>query len=208
MTYTELRQLLIDYLENDETSFTDNLAQIIQQAETRIYKMVRTPDQRKTVTGSSITSGENSITGPADLREVSYLLVNGNALIQRQKSFIRTVWGSATGEPEDYAIDYDSGAIELIVGPTADATYAYELQYFGNAPSIVDKGETWLSTLFSECLLYGSLIEGYGYNKGDADMMKVYQERFDRSVIALQRSAEDLGLKDEYRNPPVRAEAG
>ena len=52
MTYSELKSLIQDYLQNTETSFVSNINNIIKQAEERILKTVKLPVFRKNVEGS------------------------------------------------------------------------------------------------------------------------------------------------------------
>ena len=51
MTYSELKSLIQNYLQNTETTFVNDLPKIIEQAEERILKTVRLPVFRKNVTG-------------------------------------------------------------------------------------------------------------------------------------------------------------
>ena len=61
MTYSELKSLIQNYLENTETTFVSDLPQIIKQAEERILKSVKLPNFRKNVTGSLTASNELSL---------------------------------------------------------------------------------------------------------------------------------------------------
>lgn len=204
MTYTQLQQLLIDYLENSETTFVASIPQIVQQAEARIYNACRTIDSRKTITDVVST---DTIIPPEDFIEPLYLMVSGSMLMQRQKSYLRTVWGSTTGTPSDYCLDYTtlySGASTICIAPVPQVEVPYELSYVGAPYSVVDQEVTYVSNNFPEALLYGCLIEGYVYNKGEQDMLAVYQTRFDTALAMLIKSAEKLQLTDEYRNPPER----
>lgn len=210
MTYSELVQLTQDYLQNDEASFVANIPQFVQQAEARIYNQVRTIDQRKTVTD---TVNGGTITPPEDFIEPLYLSVGGNLLRQREKSFLKAVYGDTPGTPESYALDYTteySGASTILIGPPTAAETAYELAYAGQPYSIVDQEVTYLSQNFPECLLNFTLLEGYIYMKatgGDGSLMKMFEERANQALVALQRSAEGLQLKDEYRNVPEKVGA-
>ena len=51
MTYSELKSLIQDYLQNTETSFVSNINNVIKQAEERILKTVKLPVFRKNVSG-------------------------------------------------------------------------------------------------------------------------------------------------------------
>jgi len=64
-----------------------------------------------------------------------------------------------------------SGATGTVVSTSADTTL------------------TWLSENAPNALLYGSLIEAYTFMKGEADIMKMYSERFIESLVRLK----DLG---------------
>lgn len=201
---------MIRYLENDEASFVANIPKFVQNAESTIYNRVRTMDQRKTVT-DTVTGG--TILPPEDFIEPLYLSVGGVMLMQREKSFLRAIYGDTTGTPESYALDYStlfSGVSTILIAPPTAAPTAYELSYAGVPYSIVDQEVTYLSANFPECLLNFSLLEGYIYMKstgGDGSLMKMFQDRANEALAALQRSAEGLQLKDEYRNPPERVGA-
>ena len=52
-TYTTLKTAIQDYVESTETTFVNNLAVIIKQAEDRILKSIQLPDFRKNVTGTT-----------------------------------------------------------------------------------------------------------------------------------------------------------
>ena len=64
-TYTTLKSAMQDYLQNTETTFVNDLATIIVQAENRILKSVQLPDFRKNTTGS-MTSGNAYLGTPTD----------------------------------------------------------------------------------------------------------------------------------------------
>lgn len=210
MTYAALSSLLQSYLENSETSFVANIPTIVDQAENRIYHTVNTPDQRLTATGTLLAS-EEEITCPANYLEPQALFVTLDSerypLLQKQLSWIRTVFQTGdSGTPAYYAVSTASSTdTSIIVGPVPSSTVTYELLYFGSPTSIVTAGSTWLSVQFPETLLYGSLLEGYVYMKGEKDMRDTFQERFDRAMKSLKQSVDVQQLNDEYRNqPPAR----
>jgi len=210
VTYTELTDLLIDYLENQEESFVENLPEMIKQGESRIYNTVRTPDQRLSATGTVAT--QFLITPPEFVEPLGLYFPSGPAL-QKQTSYIRAAYpASVTGEPKYYAIlsqiapGDGSAAATILLAPTPDGNYEYTLEYTGPPPSITTQSTTWLSINFPEALLYACLLEGYVYMKGEKDMRDTFQERFDRGLEMLRRSYEGLLLKDEYRNRAPGAE--
>ena len=58
MTYGELKNLIQNYLQNSETSFTTYLPDIIKQAEDRILENVQLPVFRKNQVGSLSSSNQ------------------------------------------------------------------------------------------------------------------------------------------------------
>ena len=62
MTYSELKSLIQDYLQNTETSFVSNINNVIKQAEERILKTVKLPVFRKNVSGNLSSGSEYLVT--------------------------------------------------------------------------------------------------------------------------------------------------
>ena len=56
-----------------------------------------------------------------------------------------------------------------------------------------------LSTNAINVLLYGCLLEGYTYMKGDADLMNLYKTRYDEALARLKILAEGRNTTDSYR---------
>ena len=49
-----------------------------------------------------------------------------------------------------------------------------------------------------------SLVEAYTFMKGDADMMNLYEKRFNLEILRLKNQAEARGRRDEYRYDSLR----
>jgi len=214
VTYATLVQLMKDYLENQEASFVSNIPDIVRLAEERIYNTVRTPDQRQSVTGTTATA---TITTPGSFVEPLGLYVNSVPLLPKAVSYIRTAYSGITGQPEAYAMlnaiadsPNANAPATILIGPAPSTTYSYTLDYVGAPTSITvaatPSRTTWLSANFSSVLLYGCLIEGYVYNKGQADMMAEYKAQYEAGMKELKRSAEGLLQQDEYRDRPLGRE--
>ena len=205
MTYAELKNLIQNYLQNTETSFTTYLPDIIKQAEDRILETVQLPVFRKNQSGA-VGSGNQYLGIPTDFLapySLSYTSSsNQTFLINKDVNWIREVYPNASteGAPEYYAIfsnDY------FIVAPTPDSGYTVELHYFYRPASITagsDSESTWLSTNAPAALLYACLIEGYVYMKGEADMMSVYNARYESALGRLRVLGDARDRKDTYRS--------
>ena len=64
-TLTTLKQAIKDYVENDETTFVNNLDNFIKNTEERILKLVDLDYFRKNVT-ASVSSGNKFLAVPSD----------------------------------------------------------------------------------------------------------------------------------------------
>ena len=211
MTYSELKSLIQDYLQNTETSFVSNINNIIKQAEERILKTVKLPVFRKNVEGS-LASGNKYLATPTDFLDNFSLSITNSSeqsfLLFKDVNFIREAYpnASTTGIPKHYALFDDT---TFIVGPTPNAAFTVELHYFYRPASLTagaDSGTTWLSTNARNALLYGSLIEGYMYMKGDADLMNQYEKRYLESISRLKVLGEGDNTVDIYRDDMLRVE--
>ena len=208
MNYSQLTQALQDYLETSETSFVSNIPNFVRQAEERIYRSVQIPELRKNATAAT-TSGNQYLARPSDFLSVfSLAVVDGSGnytyLYDKDVNFIREAYPSAStsGLPKYYAqFDGDQTGTEgnFILGPTPNATYTVELHYYYDPPSIVDTGTSWLGTNAEAALLYGSLVEGYTYLKGDGDMQQLYMERYAEAMGQLF-GIDVRSKRDDYRD--------
>ena len=211
MTYSELKSLIQDYLQNTETSFVSNINNVIKQAEERILKTVKLPVFRKNVEGS-LALGNKYLATPTDFLDNFSLSITNSSeqsfLLFKDVNFIREAYpnASTTGIPKHYALFDDT---TFIVGPTPNAAFTVELHYFYRPASLTagaDSGTTWLSTNARNALLYGSLIEGYMYMKGDADLMNQYEKRYLESISRLKVLGEGDNTVDIYRDDMLRVE--
>ena len=218
MTYTELVTFVNDICEN---SFpTDDMNMFIKQAEQKIYNTVQLASLRKNVTGT-ITSGNKYLSAPEDFLSVYsiavYPLTGPNAneytyLLNKDVNFIREAYPKAsdTGEPAHYAIFGPNSTmpneLTFILGPTPDSTYGTELHYYYYPESIVTAGQTWLGDNFDSALLNGTLVEAIRYMKGEADMVALYQNLYDRAMIQLKQLGDGKQRQDMYRDGQVRVQ--
>jgi hypothetical protein len=131
-------------------------------------------------------------------------------LLNKDVNFIREAYPltSQLSEPKHYAIfgprSDDETELTFIVGPTPNSGYTAELHYYYYPESIVTAGTTWLGDNFDTTLLYGSLVEAYTYMKGEADMLKLYQERYVQAIALYKNLADGKQRGDAYRDGQVR----
>jgi len=208
MNYADLVQAIKDYTENLETSFVSQIPHFIEQAEERIYRSVMIPELRKNVT-ASMSAGNQYLARPSDFIAVfSIAVIDGDGdytyLLDKDVNFIREAFprSSTQGLPQYYGqFDGDDtvGSGNFILGPTPDASYGVELHYYFDPPSIVTTGTSWLGENAEAALLYGSLLEAYTYMKGEADILALYNQRYEEALAQLG-GVGIRSMRDNYRD--------
>jgi len=205
MTYTltTLKQAIQDYVENDETTFVNNLNNFIENTEERILKLVDLDYFRKNVT-ASVTSGNKFLALPSDyLATFSLSIINSGSnefLLQKDVNFLQEYSPdpTVTGLPKYYALfDVDN----LILAPTPNQSYTAELHYYYRPQSITSSssGTSWFGENAPDVLLYGCLVEAYTFMKGEPTITQLYEKRFTESLTRLKIYAEAVENTDAYR---------
>ena len=213
-TYTE--NIFPDtYLANGSTvSYTTQINTFIQQAEERIYNTVQIPSLRRNVTGNC-SSSTQYLGCPNDyLSSFSMAVIDSDGtyeyLLNKDVNFIRQAYPdpNAKGTPRYYALFgsrlNDPNELSFLLGPSPDAVYSIELHYFYYPESIVTAGTSWLGDNYSPALLYGSLVEAYQYMKGEADMLAMYNTKYQEAMQQLNRLGTGLERQDAYRSGQAR----
>ena len=213
MNYAELKTNIADICENEFTA--DQYAMFTQQAEQKIYNTVQLANLRKNVTGT-LTASNKYLAAPNDFLSVYSLAIypaaggNYEFLLDKDVNFIRQAYPNpaTTGKPKHYAIfgpqSNDVNELTFILGPTPDATYNAELHYYYYPESIVTAGETWLGENFDSALLNGALVEAIRFMKGEADMVKLYQDMYMQAIALLKNLGDGKQRQDAYRDGQVR----
>jgi hypothetical protein len=214
MNYTQLSSAIQAYTENTEANFVANIPVFVKQAEQRIYNSVQFPSLRKNMTGT-VSSTTPYLSAPNDYLATYSLAVvdadgNYEYLLNKDVNFIRQAYPSAsdTGLPKYYALfGAQSNAVNelsFILGPKPDANYTVELHFYYYPESIVTANETWLGDNFDSVLLYGSLVEAYTYMKGEADMMGLYNQKYQEALGLAKRLGDGMERQDAYRSGQYR----
>jgi hypothetical protein len=222
MTLTELKTLIQNYVENDETTFVATLNDMILNAEERIFELIQFDFFRKNVTGN-LTAGNTYLTTPSDFYlSFSLAIIDSDNdyhyLDKKHPSFMREYSNdvettSERGRPLYYG-DFDKelstgsdNGSTLIVSPVPDASYNVELHYLYKPTSLTSATTgTWISQNARNALLYGCLIEASSFMKLPVETQTMYEARFGQEVSRLKNRAEARGRRDEYRYDSLRTE--
>lgn len=232
MTYDELYASIQSYTENQfpDTYLADGTAvstetqinTIIKQAEQRIYNSVQFPSLRKNVTGTT-TASNKYLSLPDDFLATYSLAVIDDTgayeyLLNKDVNFIRQAYPNPTDTsiPKYYALfgptttndasPLITNELSAILGPTPDSDYGIELHYYYMPESITvtADGHSWLGDNFDTVLLYGALVEGYLYMKGETDLITMYETKYKEALAMAKRLGDGLERQDSYRSGQYR----
>ncbi len=205
LTYAELKTAITEFVENPEDTFVANLPIFIRLAEERILKGAQLNLFRKNATAAT-TTGAKYLPAPGDFLapfSLSYITGAGDQVFLEFKevSFLLSAYTAATttDAPRYYA-QFDVG--NFVLAPTPDAAYAVELHYLYRPASITagaESGTTWLSTNAEIALLYGAILEGYIFIKGEDALIQATEARFKEALADLRGLGEEDEVTDQFR---------
>ena len=215
MAYTlaNLQDDIRNYTEVDSSVLSDSiLNSIIKNAENTIYREADSDDNRFYAT-SNLQTGNRYVTIPSDLRFIRYAQLtdaSGNQVFLEKKdtSYMAEFYntpGTQSGLPKYYA-NWDANY--WVVAPTPDSTYLITLAYVKQPDSITaspgSTQGTYTSNKYQDLLLYGCLVEAYGYLKGPADMLQYYMQAYQKALQSY--AVEQMGRRrrDEYQDGVIR----
>jgi len=207
-TFTTLKAAIQEYTDDTESTFTGQLSRFILNSEERILKECQLDVFRQNASGN-LTTSNKYLTKPTDFLapySLSVVVSSENKfLLYKQVTFLQdyTPNPATTGAPLYYA-DWDDTT--LLVAPTPDDNYSVELHYFFRPTSITtaSSGTSWLGDNAELALLYGSLVEAYTFMKGEADLLKQYNDRYIEAIQTLKNFGEGKQTQDEYRYDSIR----
>ena len=212
-TLTNLQDDIRNYTEVDDSVLSNTiLTTIIKNAENRIYRDADSDDNRFYAT-SNLQAGNRYVTIPSDLRFIRYVQLkdsSGNQVFleKRDTSFMAEYYdtpGTQSGLPKYYG-NWDANY--WVVAPTPDSTYLITLAYTKQPTSLTDSSVsasgTYVSNKYQDLLLYGCLVEAYGYLKGPTDMIQYYEGSFNRALQSYAIEQQGRRRRDEYTDGVIR----
>ena len=222
MTYNELttaiqQYLMVEYVgDGAEPTFVANIDNFIKNTEIIINNSVQLPAFRVNVLGA-LTTGNPYLTLPSDFLSIFSLAViptvtENNTpvpmyqyLLNKDANYIREAfpYPAVQGVPQYYSL-FDNNT--FLVGPTPSENYMVEMHYYAYPESIVDaaSGTTWVSTEFPNALLWGAIVEGYIFLKGETALIQTYQAKFDQVMAEVKQLGDGKNRQDSYRVVQVR----
>jgi len=220
ISYSGLVTSIRNYTEVDSNVLTtDVLENIILNAQYRIMRDVPIDADRK-ITQDNLVANQEHANLPAGALFVRAVQVadstadfnNPIFLQKRDVTFLDEFNGArATGRPKYYAMkggatgntNTTSGAI--LLSPIPNATYVFKVHY--NAmPATLEASNTtnFISINFPNGLLYCCLAETYGYLKGPADMLQLYEQKYKEEAQKFALEQTGRRRRDDYTDGTIR----
>ena len=212
-TLTNLQDDIRNYTEVDSGVLSNSILNtMIKNAENRIYRDSDSDDNRFYAT-SNLQAGNRYVTIPSDLRVIRYVQLKDSNnkqvfLEKRDTSFMTEYYntpGTASGLPKYYG-NWDANF--WVVAPTPNSTFEITLAYIKQPTSLTDSSVsssgTYVSNKYQDLLLYGCLVEAYGYLKGPADMLQYYEASFRRALQSYAIEQQGRRRRDEWQDGAIR----
>jgi hypothetical protein len=211
-----------NYTEVDSAVLTDAIVNtFIVNAENKIYREADSDDNRFYAT-SNLTTGNRYVTIPDDLRIIRYIQLKDTTvtpnvqifLEKKDTSYMATYYdtpGTNSGIPKYYA-NWDANY--WVVAPTPAAGYEITMAYIKQPYSLTDTvnpttapsatNGTYLSNKYQDLLLYGCLVNAYGYLKGPADMIQYYTQAYQVALQSYAIEQQGRRRRDEWQDGVIR----
>jgi hypothetical protein len=141
---------------------------------------------------------------------------NYEYLLNKDVNFIRAVYPNPTtnvGIPRYYALfgpaivgNSITDELTFLMGPTPNTTYTVELHfyYYPESITVAADGRTWLGDNFDPVLLYGALVEAATFMKGEADIVALYNTKYNEALALAKRLGDGMERQDAYRSGQYR----
>jgi hypothetical protein len=221
MAYTlaNLQDDIRNYTEVDSGVLSNSVLEtIIKNTENKIYREADSDDNRFYAT-SNLVAGNRYVTIPSDLRFIRYAQLKNSAgdqvfLEKKDTSYMAAYYdtpATQSGFPKYYA-NWDADF--WVVAPTPDSTYEITLAYVKQPISLTNTttptaapaatNGTYVSNKYQDLLLYGCLVEAYGYLKGPADMLQYYTQAYQKALQSYAIEQQGRRRRDEYQDGVIR----
>ena len=220
-----LKTQIRSYTEVDSNVLTDSvLENIILNAQYRIFRDVPIDADRKQQTGN-LVAGQETINCPAGAVFIRGIQVYSTAgseitganrwLEKKDYTYLQeyqdiTGTSAAQGQPKYYAMfggatgEADTTSGRIAFAPVPNTTYKFRVHY-NVAPALLEgDGTNYISLNFPNGLLYCCLAETYGFLKGPADMLTLYEQKYKQEIQKFANEQVGRRRRDDYTDGTIR----
>ena len=220
-----LKTQIRSYTEVDSNVLSDSvLENIILNAQYRIMRDVPIDSDRKQQSGN-LVAGQETINAPGgalfirgiQVYDSTAVLTGANTWLEKKDvTYLQeyqpiTGTAAAQGKPKYYAMfggatgDGDTNSGRIFLAPTPNTTYKFRVHY-NKMPSTLasDNTTNYISLNFPNGLLYCCLAETYGFLKGPADMLTLYENKYKQEVQKFANEQVGRRRRDDYTDGTIR----
>jgi hypothetical protein len=183
MTYDNLIQDVINYMERNDAQFVAQIPSLIGLAESAIASELKTYLQM-TVVETTLLENQVILDKPARWRKTVSMKTNGKPMLMRSQDYIAQYQSeSDPGLPLYYAeYDYNNWAF----APAPDADYPVEIIYYSEIQPLDESNQQNLFTREApQAMLFGTLLQAQGYLKA-LDKLPVWKSYYTDCLAALK----------------------
>lgn len=202
MDYTSLKASVMDWGFSSSAELTGVADDIIDLAELRLSRDLVTSAFETSSSGSMVV-GTPTVTKPADLVTVNYLVITvggaRRALERKTYEWLIEYWPTAatTGVPKYWA---EHGSVNITVAPTPGDTYGYQIGYRRRLPGLSAGNLTnWLTDQAGDILIAACQVEVARYLRNQEDL-GAWEQRYQQLKNDIN-SESMRQLRDDYRLP-------
>jgi hypothetical protein len=194
MNYSSLVSQIQNFSEDDSTELSDEINNIIIQAEEMIFQRLPSlPCFRQSTSGTlSVGTADYTVANARMIRQVSVTDSSSNRIFlnHRVDSYLRDYHpvAATTGQPEMYSTKSagTSGTI-ITLAPTPSATLSYQVEFIAPETGLSSSNTTnWIGNNAENVLLYGALYQTSTFLKAE-EMLKIYKGKFDEAIALFQQ---------------------
>lgn len=184
MTYDNLVQDVINYMERNDAEFVAQIPSLIGLAESAIAAELKTLLQLTVVT-TTLAANQEVLNKPARWRKTVSMKANGQPIKLRSQDFVAQYLDeSSAGTPLYYA-EYDYN--NFLFAPKPAVATPIEIIYYSEIQPLDTTNQQNLFT--RECpqaMLFGTLLQAQGYLKA-LDKLPVWKSYYIDSLNALKK---------------------
>ncbi len=201
MTYTSLTNKVISYLDRNDTSTFERIPDFISDAEQTLSLACKTIGQESYVVGTFIP-GQSVYQKPANWRRNIAMNVGSgapnfntrNPILLRTYEFLREYTpDSADASKRSLPLFYaDYGFYNIVVAPTPDLAYPFELCFIGLPEPLSEVNQTNWWTNFAPQVLFNAVMSEAMFFLGNYEKAAAYDTK-------TQKGIDLINTQDEMR---------
>ena len=184
MTYDNLIQDIINYMERNDAQFVAQIPSLIGLAESAIAAELKTYLQM-TVVETTLLQNQVILSKPARWRKTVSMKTNGKPMLMRSQDYIAQYQSESTPDVPLYYAEYDYN--NWAFAPAPDQDYPVEIIYYSEIQPLDQSNQQNLFTREApQAMLFGTLLQAQGYLKA-LDKLPVWKSYYTDCLAALKK---------------------